>query len=99
MQKFIEQSPSGRGLGRSAYAFEAAILTAPAAGMKWHAVADFSAAEEVLRNPGLKTVFKAAFDTGFAVLAGPKISCAAALLDNQSFADLKPKKASARGLC
>ncbi|WP_143201544.1 hypothetical protein [Bradyrhizobium sp. NAS96.2] len=70
--KFIEQGPTGEGQGRSAYAFEAAILPAPAAGMNWHAVADFSAAEELLRDPGLKAVFKTALDNGFAVLSQAK---------------------------
>lgn len=68
LRKFIEQGPYGEGPGRSAYAFEAATLPAPAAGMKWHPVADFSAAEELLQDPDLKAVFKAALDNGYAVL-------------------------------
>jgi hypothetical protein len=34
---------------------------------KWHEVVPFSAAEEILTEPGLKTVFKAAIERAFAI--------------------------------
>jgi hypothetical protein len=72
LRKFVEQGPFGEGRGRSAYAFTASILPTPSSGMTWRRVADFSAAEELLRDPGLKEVIKAAIDNGFAVLARGK---------------------------
>lgn len=72
LRKFVEKGPFDEGPGRSAYAFEAAILPAPSDGMKWHPVANFSAAEELLQDPGLKVVLKAALDNGFAVVSPGK---------------------------
>jgi hypothetical protein len=67
LRKFVEQGPFGEGRGQSAYAFTASILPTPSPGMTWHPVADFSAAEELLQDPGLKEVIKAAIENGFAV--------------------------------
>jgi hypothetical protein len=69
LRKFVAQGPFGEGRGRSAYAFTASILPTPSSGMTWHPVADFSAAEELLQDPGLKEVIEAAIDNGFAVVS------------------------------
>jgi hypothetical protein len=45
--------------------------------MTWHPVANFSAAEELLQDPGLKVVLKAALDNGFAVVSRARTSCTA----------------------
>jgi hypothetical protein len=67
LQKFIEIGSSG-GLGRSAYVLYASALPRPAEGTEWQRIDSFSAAEEVLNDPGLKTVFKTAIENGFAVV-------------------------------
>ena len=68
LQKFIEKSSSER-TGRVAYAFGLAALPQPSEGMAWQPVASFNAADEVLKDQSLKTVFKAAIKDGCAVLA------------------------------
>jgi hypothetical protein len=67
LQKFIEIGSSG-GLGRSAYLLDVSALPRPAKGTEWQKIDSFSAAEEVLNDPGLKTVFKTALENGFAVV-------------------------------
>jgi hypothetical protein len=68
LQKFIEQSEYGEKPGRVAYAFEAGLLLAPAVQMTWQTVQSFSVADELIKGPGLRDVFKAAVDNGFAVV-------------------------------
>lgn len=67
LRKYIEQTPDGREL-RIAYAMTATALPDPRPRAKWQEVALFSAADEVLVEPGLKAVFKAAIERGFAVV-------------------------------
>lgn len=66
LRKYIERSPDGREL-RIAYAMTAAALPEPRPQSKWQEVAPFSAADELLADPELKTVFKAAIQRGFAI--------------------------------
>ena len=66
LRKYIERMPGGRE-ARIAYAMTAAALPEPRPQSKWHEVAPFSAADELLAEPGLKTVFKAAIERGFAI--------------------------------
>jgi hypothetical protein len=69
LQKFIERSSHGDSLlGRAAYVLDASALPWPAEGMEWQKIDSFNAAEEVLNDPGLKSVFKTAIDNGFAVV-------------------------------
>jgi hypothetical protein len=72
LQKFIEKGSYGEGSGRAAYVLNASALPRPAKGKEWHRIDSFSAAEEVLNDPGLKSVFKMAIDKGCAVVAANK---------------------------
>jgi hypothetical protein len=68
LRKYIEQSPDGRQL-RVAYAMTLTTLPEARPRSQWQEVAPFSAADEILAEPELKTVFKAAIERGFAVVA------------------------------
>jgi hypothetical protein len=68
LRKFVERGAYGEGSGRVAYVLKTASLSEAATGMDWHVVETFSAADELLDNPGLKDVFKTAIDKGFAVV-------------------------------
>ena len=65
-KSYIERMPDGREL-RIAYAMTVTALPGPRPPSKWQEIAPFSAADEVLAEPGLKTVFKAAIERGFAI--------------------------------
>lgn len=67
LRKFVERMPDGREL-RIAYAMVEAALPDPRPRSKWHEVAPFSAADEILTEPRLKAVFKAAIERGFAIV-------------------------------
>jgi hypothetical protein len=69
LQKFIETSAHDESPGRAAYVLDVSALPRPANGKEWQRIDSFSAAEEVLNDPGLKSVFKTAIDNGFAVVA------------------------------
>jgi len=58
--------PDGREL-RIAYAMTVTALPDPRPRSKWVEIASFSAADEVLAEPGLKSVFKSAIDRGFMI--------------------------------
>ncbi|MCP3397799.1 MULTISPECIES: hypothetical protein [unclassified Bradyrhizobium] len=68
LQKYVEQGSDGERPGRTAYAFNATVLPEPKNGFDWRPVRDFSSADEVLRNAGLKEVFEAAIKHGYAVV-------------------------------
>jgi len=55
LQKYIERMPDGRDL-RIAYAMTVAALPDARPQAKWQEVTPFSAADEVLSDPALKTV-------------------------------------------
>jgi hypothetical protein len=69
LQKFVETGAYGEGLGRVAYILDVSALPYPDKGKEWQRIDSFSAAEEVLNDPGLKSVFKTALDNGFAIVA------------------------------
>jgi hypothetical protein len=71
LQKFVEQDGSGEKLGRAGYAFSRDKLPPPGENLDWNAVPSFNAAEELMRDPGLKELFKAAIADGFAIVAPP----------------------------
>jgi hypothetical protein len=58
----------GEKSGRVAYAFQARSLPEPIDGMTWQAAQSFNVADELLQDPGLKDVFKAAVANGYAVV-------------------------------
>jgi hypothetical protein len=68
LQKFIGTGSYGEGCGRAAYVLNASALPRPAKGKEWQRIDSFSAAEEVLNDPGLKSVFKTAIDKGCAIV-------------------------------
>ena len=68
LQKFIERSASGEQSGRVAYALKPDQLPHAKNGSTWEAIASFNAADEVLADPKLKDVFKAAITHGVAVV-------------------------------
>jgi len=53
---------------RIAYAMTVTGLPDPRPRSQWQEVAPFSAADEVLTDPTLKTVFKTAIERGFAIV-------------------------------
>jgi hypothetical protein len=66
LQKFFEQGAEKS--GRVAYAFQASSLPEPVDGMTWQPVQSFNVADELLQDPSLKDVFKAAVTNGYAVV-------------------------------
>jgi hypothetical protein len=68
LQKFIEKGAYGEAANRTAYVLDVSALPRPNKGLEWQKIDSFSAAEEVLNDPGLKTVFKTAIENGFAVV-------------------------------
>jgi hypothetical protein len=69
LQKFIERGAPDEGPGRAAYVLDVSALPRPAKGKEWQGIDSFSAAEEVLNDPGLRSVFKTAIDKGCAVIS------------------------------
>lgn len=70
LRKFIERTPGGHEL-RVAYAMTATALPDARPRSKWQEVVPFSAADEVLEEPGLKSLFKTAIERGFAIVPQP----------------------------
>jgi hypothetical protein len=68
LQKFIERGAHEEGPGRVAYVLDVSALPRPAKGKEWQRIDSFSAAEEVLNDPNLKSVFKTAIDQGCAIV-------------------------------
>jgi len=70
LQKFVEQGTGGECPGRTAYTFNGSLLPEPTRGFDWRPVAGFSVSDEILKDAGLKKVFKAAILYGYAII-GP----------------------------
>jgi len=70
LQKFVEQGAHGVEPGRTAYASQAK-LPPPGEHLEWKAVPSFNAADEVMRDPGLKDLFMKAMEEGCAIAAPP----------------------------
>ncbi|WP_152977503.1 hypothetical protein [Bradyrhizobium pachyrhizi] len=68
LQKFVEQGGATDQPGRTAYAFNATVLPEAGVDFDWRRVAGFSAGDEVLKDPGLKSVFQTAIKRGFAIV-------------------------------
>jgi hypothetical protein len=71
LQKFAEQGAYGEKSGRVAYVFGLDSLPEAAEGMTWQKVESFNAGDDLLRDPGLKFIFKVAIDKGCAVVTRP----------------------------
>lgn len=67
LEKFIEQGSDGRETGRVAYSFD--ITRVPISkGVTWHVSPSFNAADQVLKNPKLKEIFRAAIEDGYTIV-------------------------------
>ena len=67
LRKYVERLPDGREL-RLAYAMSETALPDARPRSRWQEITPFSAADEVMAEPGLKDVFKAAIERGFAIV-------------------------------
>jgi hypothetical protein len=68
LKKYIEWMSRGRRTNRIAYVMKEWDLPMPVPGAEWRIDEKFSAADELLRDPELKTVFKAALEKGVEVI-------------------------------
>ena len=66
-RKYIELMPDGQEL-RLAYAMSETSLPDARPRSHWQEITPFSAADEVMAEPRLKSVFKAAIERGFAIV-------------------------------
>jgi hypothetical protein len=67
LRKYIERTAAGREL-RTAYAMAVTDLPDPRPQSHWREDASFSAADELLTEPGRKSLFKVAIERGFAIV-------------------------------
>jgi hypothetical protein len=70
LRKYVERTAGAQEL-RVAYAMTVTALPDRGPRAQWREISPFSAADEVLSDPALKTAFKTAIERGFAIL--PKI--------------------------
>jgi hypothetical protein len=68
LEKYIEWMSRGQRTNRIAYVMKEWDLPIPLPGAEWQIDSKFSAADELLRNPELKIVFKAALEKGVEVI-------------------------------
>ena len=68
LRKYVEWMTRGRRTDRIAYVTKEWDLQVPLPGAEWQLDSKFDAAEELLRDPELKTVFKAALEKGVEVV-------------------------------
>jgi hypothetical protein len=67
LQKFVEMGKAEQGTGRIAFAFDVSALPQPSVGLTWLPVNRFNAADEILANPRLKSIFEEALKQGYAL--------------------------------
>jgi hypothetical protein len=60
----LRPGPYGEGPTRAAYVLETGALPKATNGMQWRLVENFNAGDEILKDAGLKEVFKAAIRQG-----------------------------------
>ncbi len=77
LARYLEWMSRGRRTGRVVYATKEWNVPIPKPGAEWQLDTKFNAAEELLRDPKLKTVIEAALKNGVAVVylseqTGPK---------------------------
>jgi hypothetical protein len=68
LQKFVEHRADGDTIGRIAYAFGPVKLPEATPGFEWQDVSSFNPGDELIKNAGLKEVFRAAIVNGCAVI-------------------------------
>ena len=64
LRRYIEWMSRGRRTDRTAYVMKEWDLPAPLPGAEWQLDASFNAGDEILRDPELATVYKAALEKG-----------------------------------
>ena len=64
LRRYIEWMSRGRRTDRIAYVMKEWDLPVPLPGAEWQLDASFNAADEILRDPELATVYKAALEKG-----------------------------------
>jgi len=69
LRKYMEAEASSGDKKRTAYAMDLSALPTAAAGAAWREDESFSVADELLKDPDLKIVFKAALDSGYAIVS------------------------------
>ena len=57
LARYIEWQSAGRRTGRVAYIVGTQNLPAPSAGAEWQIDSKFNVADEILRDPGMKSLF------------------------------------------
>jgi len=73
LKRYFEWLSRGKRTGRVAYVLKEWDLPKPGPGAEWALDSKFDAAQELLRDPGLKVVFKAAIDKGAEVVKPPEL--------------------------
>jgi hypothetical protein len=71
LRKYVEWMSRGRRTNRIAYVMKEWDLPLPLPGAEWQRAKKFSAADELLSNPDLETVFKEALEKGVALHSAP----------------------------
>jgi hypothetical protein len=72
VKKYIEWMSRGQRSNRIAYVMNGRNLPTPLLGAEWQIDQGFSVADELLNDPELKAVFKAALENGAEVITRPK---------------------------
>jgi hypothetical protein len=68
LARYIEWQSGGRRTGRVAYVIGKRNLPAPVVGAEWQIDSQFNPANEILRDPNMKFVFRAAIANGVEVV-------------------------------
>ena len=68
LKKYIEWMSRGRRTNRIAYVMKEWDLPMPLPGAEWQIDQNFSVADELLKHPDLKIVFKAALEKGVEII-------------------------------
>jgi hypothetical protein len=71
LKRYIEWLSRGRRTNREAYVMKEWDLPKPAPGAEWQVDKTFNLADELLRDPDLKTVIKAALEKGAEIVSRP----------------------------
>lgn len=68
LARYIEWQSAGRRTGRVAYIIGTQNLPEPIVGAEWQIDLKFNAADEILRDPDMKALFKAVIANGVKVV-------------------------------
>jgi hypothetical protein len=71
LKRYFEWTARGARTGRTAYVLKAWDLPEPIPGAEWALDSKFNAAQEILRDPAMKDVFKAVISKGIKIVETP----------------------------